>query len=103
MLDNDQQGRDEYLVLTEKLCVPKENISFTDGTNIYNTRTNHCIENIFSKEDFDLYIDKPDYNYFKNNYSRDFMYKVKEEKVKMSNETIENFEKIIKQLELPNK
>ena len=52
LLDNDQQGRSEYLVLKDKLCIPLEKICFTDGTNIYNTRVNHEIENIFSKNDF---------------------------------------------------
>ena len=92
LLDNDKQGRDEYLVLTKNLCVPIEKICFTDGTNNYNTKITHDIEKIFSKIDFDKYIDKPDYKEFKNNYSKTFMNDVLSNKVVMTDDTIKNFD-----------
>lgn len=94
LLDNDQQGRNEYVVLTEKLCVPTEKICFTDGTNIYDIKAKHYIEKIFSKSDFDEFINKPDYDKFKNNYSKTFMNDVLSDKIVMSKDTIKNFDMI---------
>lgn len=94
LLDNDKQGRDEYLVLTKNLCIPIEKICFTDGTNVYNTKLKHDIEKVFSKTDFEKYINKPDYKEFKNNYSKLFMNEVLQNKVVMSSDTIKNFDQI---------
>lgn len=94
LLDNDKQGRDEYLVLTKNLCIPIEKICFTDGTNTYNTKLTHDIEKVFSETDFEKYINMPDYKEFKNNYSKLFMNGVLQDKVIMSSDTIKNFDKI---------
>ncbi len=98
LLDNDQQGRDEYLVLTKKLCIPTDKICFTDGTNIYDTKVKHDIEKIFSETDFCKFIDKPDYDKLKNNYSKAFMNDVLSNKIMMSEDTIKNFDIIFNKI-----
>lgn len=94
LLDNDKQGRDEYKELLEKLCVPVENICFTDGTNFLNNKIDHTIENVFSDKDYNNYINKEDYSNFKSDYSKKFMNSVLNDEVKMDNQTISNFDKI---------
>lgn len=100
LLDNDQQGRDEFQLLVDKLCVPKEKICFTDGTNVINTKLKHDIESCFNNEDRKKYIDKPDYNMFKNKYSKEFLDDIENNKIELSQETLNNFENIINRIKI---
>lgn len=94
ILDNDTQGRNEYKKLTKKLNVSNDIISFTDGTNTLNDKINHMIENIFSRDDYDTFINKPDYDNFKIYYSKQILDKIKKKEIVFSNETMNNFDKI---------
>lgn len=94
ILDNDTQGRNEYKKLTKKLNVSNDIISFTDGTNSLNDKTNHMIENVFSMDDYNTFINQPDYDNFKIYYSKQTLDKVKKKEIVFSNETMNNFDKI---------
>lgn len=94
ILDNDTQGRNEYKKLTKKLNVSNDKISFTDGTNTLNDKTNHMIENVFSSDDYATFINQKDYNNFKIYYSKQILDKVKKKEIVFSKETMNNFDKI---------
>lgn len=94
ILDNDTQGRNEYKKLTKKLDVLNDKISFTDGTNILNDKANHMVENVFSSNDYNTFINKPDYDNLKIYYSKQILEKVKNKEIVFSKETMTNFDKI---------
>ena len=98
ILDNDEQGRNEYKKLTKKLGVEKEKIVFTDGTNEINDIVSHTIENIFDKNDYDKHIKKDNYDEFKIYYSKCLLNKVEKKEILLSEKTMENFDKVIKNL-----
>lgn len=92
LLDNDNAGRKEYNVLINKLSVPQNNIIFTDNTNQYNNKANHTIENVFSDTD-NLFVD-PNYEDYKNCFSRELLNKVERDELVLSEETIGNFDNL---------
>lgn len=94
ILDNDTQGRTEYQKLLNKLNVSKDDISFTDGTNVLDKKANHMIENVFSKDDYDKFIKQPDYDNLKNYYSKQLLEKIIKKEIIFSKETMNNFDKV---------
>lgn len=98
ILDNDVQGRKEYKKLLTKLNITNNNISFTDGTDIINEKANHTIENVFSIDDYNKFINQPDYDNFKNYYSKQILEKITKNEVIFSNETMNNFDKIFSKI-----
>lgn len=94
ILDNDTQGRKEGKKLLTKLNVSNDKISFTDGTNIIDEKANHMIENVFSSDDYNKFINQPDYENLKNYYSKQILEKVIKKEIIFSKETMENFDKI---------
>lgn len=94
ILDNDAQGRTEYQKLLNKLNVSTDNIFFTDGTNVLNKNANHMIENVFSKDDYNKFIEQPDYKNLKNYYSKQILEKMTKKELTFSKETMNNFDKI---------
>lgn len=94
ILDNDTQGRTEYKKLLNKLNVSKNDISFTDGTNVLDEKANHMIENVFGKDDYDKFINQPDYENLKNYYSKQILDRIIKKEIIFSEETMNNFDKI---------
>lgn len=94
ILDNDKQGRTEYQKLLNRLNVSKYNISFTDGTNVLDKKVTHTIENVFSKDDYDKFINQPDYENLKNYYSKRILEQMIKKEIVFSKETMSNFDKI---------
>lgn len=94
VLDNDKQGRSEAKKLLDKLGVAKNNISFTDGTNVIDPKANHMIENVFSQDDYSKFINQPDYNALKMYYSKRTLDKILKMEETFSKETMDNFDKI---------
>lgn len=98
ILDNDKQGRTECEKLLNKLNVPNDKISFTDGTRNIDKKANHMIENVFSDEDYNIFIDYPEYEEFKNYYSKLTLEKITKKELTFSKETMDNFDKIFENI-----
>ena len=99
ILDQDNAGRGQYKVLTNKLLVDASDIAFVDGTSEPNTKIISTIENVFSnniKEKIGIIND--DYNKEKAYYSLETLKKVENKELEYDEETINNFDKIINQL-----
>ena len=99
LIDQDKEGRKEYRVLINKLSVDLDDIKFVDGTNKENENNSFTIENLFSEEDKNN-IGINDENYYseKAYYSLELLKKVENNEYNYSDETIKNFDKIIKNL-----
>ena len=98
LLDNDAKGKGITTTLTDKLQVESDNIVLVSQSD------DHCVEDIFSKGDFNKYVlgKTDDYEIGKLNsqvipcdqkavLSREFLNKVRNGKVKLSGETKKNF------------
>ncbi len=105
LLDNDEKGQVINDILKQKLLIDSKNIFFVSPT------ANYCIEDVFSKEDFNKSIlEKPkDYEASRPNsevipndqkaiISRNFLNKVRDKKVNLSSETKDEFVKILDKL-----
>lgn len=98
LMDQDVEGRKQYKVLTNKLLVDINDIKFVDGTNKENKSINLSIEDLFSEEDkMQIGRNNEDYEDEKAYYSLEVLKKVENNEYKYSDETIENFDKIIKE------
>lgn len=106
LLDNDNKGKEVNKILEERFLLDNKSTLFTSSTD------NHCIEDIFSKEDFNVLVlgKSKDYETAKLNsevipdsqkaiLSRNFLNTVRGKKVKLSKETKDNFVKILDELE----
>jgi len=102
LLDNDDKGKVVASSLTEKLQVEPQKIVLVSSTD------NYCIEDLFSKSDFNKYVlDKPEtYESSKLNsqvipsgkkaiLSREFLNKVRGGTVKLSPETKKNIKSVL--------
>lgn len=97
LIDQDDEGRKQYKILTINLLVDLDDIKFVDGTNKENKNIFYSIENLFSEEDKNnIGINSKDYSEEKAYYSLELLKKVENNEYKYSNETIENFDRIIK-------
>lgn len=105
VLDNDQKGKEIYGILIKKSPTKEEKIKFASG------KDNYCIEDLFSKTDFNKYIlNKPEnYEIDKLNsqvipdsqkliFSRQFFNSIITKKIQLSTETKENFRKLLKDI-----
>lgn len=95
IVDNDDEGRKEFKVLTEKLKVELEDISFTDGTNIINENCKHTIESVFSEKDYEDIVNKEGYEDAKSIYSFEVLKNIENGSYFYTDETLNNFEKIL--------
>lgn len=96
LIDQDGEGRKQYKVLTNKLLVDIDDVKFIDvaskGKDI-----NKSIEDLFSVQDKEnIGIDNEDYQEEKAYYSLEILKKVENNEYKYSEETMENFDRIIK-------
>lgn len=97
LIDQDKEGRKEYKVLTNKLLVDLNDIKFVDGTNKANNNLDFSIEGLFSEEDKNnIGINNEDYSDEKAYYSLELLKRVINNEYKYSDETLNNFDKIIK-------
>ncbi|MGN1384464.1 MAG: ATP-dependent nuclease [Clostridia bacterium] len=97
LIDQDKEGRKQYKILINKLLVDLNDIKFVDGTNKENDNINFSIENLFSEEDRNnIGINNEDYSDEKAYYSLELLKKVENNEYRYSDETINNFDKIIK-------
>lgn len=98
LMDQDVEGRKQYKVLTNKLLVDINDIKFVDGTNKENKLINLTIEDLFSDEDKNIIgKNNDDYEDEKAYYSLEILKKVENNEYRYSDETIKNFDKIIKE------
>ncbi|MFH1792727.1 MAG: AAA family ATPase [Patescibacteria group bacterium] len=106
LLDNDDKGKEINKIFEERFLLDNKNILFVSNTD------NHCIEDVFSKEDFNVLVLAKSKEYEKTRLnsevipdsqkailSRNFLNTVREKKVKLSKETKDNFVKILDELE----
>ena len=97
LIDQDREGRKRYKLLTNKLLVDISDIKFVDGTSEENESINLTIEDLFSEEDKNIIgKNNEDYEDEKAYYSLEVLKKVENNEYKYSNETITNFDNIIK-------
>ena len=97
LLDQDKEGRKQYKILINKLLVDLNDIKFVDGTNKENKNIDFSIEDLFSEEDkCNIGINNDDYSVEKAYYSLELLKKVENSEYKYTNETLNNFDKIIK-------
>lgn len=97
LIDQDKEGRKQYKVLINKLLVDLNDIKFVDGTNKENKNIDFSIENLFSEEDRNnIGINNEDYSVEKAYYSLELLKKVENAEYQYSDETIKNFDKIMK-------
>lgn len=83
--------------LTNKLLVDLNDIKFVDGTNKANNNLDFSIEGLFSEEDKNnIGINNEDYSDEKAYYSLELLKRVINNEYKYSDETLNNFDKIIK-------
>lgn len=103
VLDNDSKGKEVYEILINKSPLKEEKIKFVSNKN------NYCIEDLFSKTDFNKYIlNKPeDYKASKLNsqvipdtqkiiLAKQFFDLVVAKRISLSKETKENFANLVK-------
>jgi len=99
ILDQDKAGREQYKTLQSKLLINSSDVIFVDGNKNPNSMINFTIEDIFSKNDKNLIgISNEDYCKEKAYYSLEILKKIENNEVKYDEETIKNFDKIIKHL-----
>lgn len=99
ILDQDGSGRKQYNLLIKKSLTDSSNISFIDGTNLPNQKTNLTIEDIFSDNDKQkIGINNEDYKEEKAYYSLEILKKIENNEFQYDSETMSNFEKIVNQL-----
>lgn len=99
ILDQDNAGRKQYKLLTNKLAINPSNIVFADGEKEPNTKKIFTIEEIFSDSDKNVIgINNDDYDNEKAYYSLETLKKIENGEFKYDNETIKNFDKIFQQL-----
>ena len=97
LIDQDKEERKQYKVLINKLLVDLNDIKFVDGTNKENKNIDFSIENLFSEEDRNnIGINNEDYSVEKAYYSLELLKKVENAEYQYSDETIKNFDKIMK-------
>lgn len=97
ILDQDKEGRKEYNVLVDKLKIEKENIKFVDGSNNENVNIIFTIEDMFSEIDKgNIGVNNDDYAEEKAYYSLELLKKVENGEYEFDEETIVNFNKLIK-------
>lgn len=97
LIDQDGEGRKQYKILTNKLLVDINDIKFVDGTNTENNNINISIEDLFSEKDKNnIGINNEDYEDEKAYYSLEILKKVENQEYKYDDDTIKNFDKIIK-------
>lgn len=97
LLDQDKEGRKQYKILINKLLVDLNDIKFVDGTNKENKNIDFSIEDLFSEEDkCNIGINNDDYSVEKAYYSLELLKKVENSEYKYTNETLNNFDKIMK-------
>lgn len=97
LIDQDKEGRKQYKVLINNISVDSNDIKFIDGTSKENNNRTMSIEDLFSEEDRNnIGINNEDYTNEKAYYSLEILKKVENNEYKYSNETINNFDKIIK-------
>jgi predicted ATP-dependent endonuclease of OLD family len=105
LLDNDEKGKAIKQILSDKLLVSNDNISFVSDNDGYQ------IEDLISKSDFNIYVLEKEENYEVNKlnsqvipdsnkapYSRRFFEKVVSEKIKLSDKTKENLTALLTEL-----
>lgn len=99
ILDQDNAGRKQYKILTNKLAINPSNIVFADGEKEPNTRKTFTIEEIFSDNDKNVIgINNNDYNSEKAYYSLETLKRIENGEFKYDDETIKNLDKIFQQL-----
>lgn len=99
ILDQDNAGRKQYKILTNKLAINPSNIIFADGEKEPITKKTFTIEEIFSDSDKKVIgINNDDYNDEKAYYSLETLKRIENGEFKYDNETIENLDKIFQQL-----
>lgn len=97
LIDQDKEGRKQYKVLINNLAVDSNDIKFIDGTSQENNNMTMSIEDLFSKEDRNnIGINNEDYTNEKAYYSLEILKKIENNEYKYSDETINNFDNIIK-------
>lgn len=105
LLDHDNKGESIDKILEEKFLLESKNKLFISPTK------NYCIEDVFTKEDFNKFIMKKPVNYEagklnsevipdgqKAILSRDFLNATRENKVSLSKKTKENFDTILDEI-----
>lgn len=96
LIDQDSQGRKQYKVLINNLSVNPNDIKFIDGTSKEDNDKVMTIEDLFSEEDKNnIGINNEDYTNEKAYYSLEILKKIENNEYKYSDETINNFDKII--------
>lgn len=99
ILDQDNAGRGQYKVLTNRLVVDGSDIAFVDGTNVPNTKVNVTIEDVFSNAiKSEIGIMNDDYNKEKAYYSLEALKKIENKELEYDAETMNNFDRLINQL-----
>ena len=99
ILDQDNAGRKQYKILTNKLAINPSNIIFADGEENPNTKKTFTIEEIFSENDKNVIgINNNDYNNEKAYYSLETLKKIENGEFKYDDETIKNLDKIFQKL-----
>ncbi len=105
ILDNDSKGKEIYKILINKSPLKKEKIAFVSKKN------NYCIEDLFSKADFNKYILEKPINYKTRRLnsqvmpdsqklilSRKFFNLISNKKLRVSKETKGNFGELLKNI-----
>lgn len=89
-------GNEQLFATKYKTYLPND-IKFVDGTNKENKNIDFSIENLFSEEDRNnIGINNEDYSVEKAYYSLELLKKVENAEYQYSDETIKNFDKIMK-------
>lgn len=95
IIDQDKQGRKQYDILTKKLLVNANDIKFVNGKN-EKEDIDFSIEDLFSKQDKEIIgINENDYCNEKAYYSLEILKKVEKGEYQYSEETMNNFKKIM--------
>lgn len=99
ILDQDNSGRKQYKLLTEKLGIDPLLIVFANGEKSPNKQNNFIIEDVFSDNDKNkIGINNADYNNEKAYYSLEALKKIENGELKYDNETLKNFDIIMQNL-----
>lgn len=99
ILDQDNSGRKQYKVLTEKLAIDPFSITFVDGTRNPNSQSTFTIEDVFSDNDKNkIGINNDDYNNEKSYYSLEVLKKIENGEFEYDKETLEKFDIIMQNL-----
>jgi len=99
ILDQDNSGRKQYKLLTEKLGIDPLLIVFVNGEKSPNKQNNFTIEDVFSDNDKNkIGINNDDYNNEKAYYSLEVLKKIEKGELEYDNETLKNFDIIMRNL-----